>query len=60
MKRFKWSAVWVSVFINVVFWVIYTTTDNVVGSIGMTAAVAIGFISVGYMLGQIAKRRQRG
>ena len=60
MKRFKWSSLWVAVFINVVFWVIYTTTDNVVGSIGMIAAVAIAFTGVLYKLGQIAKRRQTG
>jgi len=60
MKRFKWSALWVGGFINVVFWVIYTTTDNVVGSIGITAVVAISFTGVLYKLGQIDKRRQKG
>jgi hypothetical protein len=40
-----------------VFWVIYTTTENIISSIGITAAVAIGFTAVLYKLSQIAKRR---
>ncbi|MQF82845.1 hypothetical protein FIM02_01630 [SAR202 cluster bacterium AD-802-E10_MRT_200m] len=58
MKRFKWSALWVSVFINVVFWVTFTTTD-IVGSIGITAIVATILTGVLYKLGKIDKRRQK-
>jgi hypothetical protein len=60
MTSFKWDALWVGVFINIVFWSMYTTTDNLVVSIGITAVVAISFTGVLYKLGQINKRRQRG
>ena len=38
---------------NGVFWFAYSMTGNVVGSIGITAAVTIGIISILYKLGQI-------
>ena len=59
-RRVKWSAVWVGLFINVVFWVIYSLTDNVVSSMGITAGVTIILAGVLYMLGQIDKRKQKG
>jgi hypothetical protein len=40
---------------NGVFWFAYSMTDNVVGSIGITAAVTIGITSILYKLGQIKK-----
>ena len=43
---------------NVAFWVIYSTTGNVVSSIGITAGVSIGLSVVLYKLGQIDKRIQ--
>ena len=39
-------------FINVVFWVLYTRTGNVVSSIAITAGVSIGVTGILYMLGQ--------
>ena len=42
----------VGAFINVVFWVLYTTTGSVVSSIAITAGVSIGVIGTLYRLGQ--------
>ena len=45
----------VGAFINVVFWVLYTATGNVISSIAITAGVSIGVISILYKLGQRQK-----
>ena len=39
-------------FINVVFWVLYTQTGNVISSIAITAVVSTGFIATLKMLGK--------
>ena len=41
--------------INGVFWFVYSFTDNIVGSIGITAGVSISMFGILYMLGQIKK-----
>ena len=35
----------VGAFINVVFWVLYTQTGNIISSIAITAVVSTGFIA---------------
>ena len=39
-------------FINGVFGFLYTRTENIVGSIGVTASVCISVFGILYMLGQ--------
>ena len=39
--------------INGVFWFVYSFTENIVGSIGITAGVSISTLGILYMLGQI-------
>ena len=41
--------------INGVFWLIYSFTENIVGSIGITAGVSISIFGILYLLGQIKK-----
>jgi hypothetical protein len=43
-------------FINVVFWVLYTQTGNVVPSVGITAVIVIGVFSA---LRRMDKRKLR-
>ena len=43
-------------FINGVFWFLYTQTENIVGSIGITAGVCIPVFGILYKLG---KRKTR-
>ena len=38
--------------INGVFWFIYSFTENIVGSIGITAGVSISTLGMLYMLGK--------
>ena len=38
--------------INGVFWFVYSMTDNIVGSIGITAGACISVTGILYMLGQ--------
>jgi hypothetical protein len=45
-------------FINGVFWFVYTQTENIVGSIGITASVSIGVFGFLYMLGEMKKRQK--
>ena len=47
-------------FINGMFWFVYSFTENIVGSIGITAIVATILMGVLYKLGKIDKRRQKG
>ena len=42
----------VGAFINVVFWVLYTQTGNVISSIALTAVASTGFIAILKMLGE--------
>jgi len=42
----------VGTFINVVFWVLYTQTGNIISSIAITAVVSTGFIATLKMLGK--------
>ena len=35
------------------FWVLYSTTGNMVGSIGVTAGISISLSGILYMLGKI-------
>ena len=42
----------VGVFINVVFWVLYTATGDIIASIAITAVVSAGFIATLKMLGK--------
>ena len=50
----KWSAGGiVGAIIAGVFWFVYSMTDNIVGSIGITAGFSIGFTGILYMLGQM-------
>ena len=58
LQRKRFGIAFFAVTTQVVFWVIYSTTDNVVGSIGITAGVAISLSGVLYMLGPIDKRKQ--
>ena len=39
--------------INGVFWFVYSFTENIVGSIGITAGVSISTLGILYRLGQI-------
>ena len=41
--------------INGVFWFVYSFTENIVGSIGITAGVSISIFGILYLLGQIKK-----
>ena len=38
-----------------VFWFVYSMTDNIVGSMGITAGFSICFTGILYMLSQIKK-----
>ena len=38
--------------INGVFWFVYSFTENIVGSIGITAGVSISTLGMLYMLGK--------
>ena len=42
-------------FINGVFWFAYTQTENIVGSIGITAGFSINVPGILYMLSKIRK-----
>ena len=42
----------VGAFINVVFWVLYTATGDIIASIAITAIVSAGFIATLKMLGK--------
>ena len=42
--------------INGVFWFVYSFTDNIVGSIGITAGVSISILGILYWLGKIDKK----
>jgi hypothetical protein len=42
-----------------VFWIIYSQSANIVGSIGITAGVSICLLGILYWLGQIDRRNQK-
>lgn len=42
-------------FINGVFWFVHTFTENIVGSISITACAGIGIASILYILGKAKK-----
>ena len=48
----------VAVFTNVVFWVLYTQTGNILSSMVMTGATTIGLIGFLSYLGKVDKRRK--
>ena len=59
-KRKKWIGVaFFAVTIQVVFWITYTQTENIVGSIGVTAGVCISISGVLYWLGKLDQRKQQ-
>ena len=45
----------VSSIISGMFWFVYSFTENIVGSIGITAGVSISMFGILYKLGQIKK-----
>ena len=58
-KGKKWIGVAVfAVTIQVVFWITYTQTENIVGSIGITAGVSIGLSVLLSWLGKLDQRKQ--
>ena len=59
-KGEKWIGVaFFAVTIQVVFWITYTQTENIVGSIGITAGVSIGISVVLSWLGKLDQRKQQ-
>ena len=52
MKNLK-GGLFVGTSINVMFWVLYSSTGNVVASIGITAVFSVVFIETLLMLGKI-------
>ena len=48
----------VAVFINTVFWVLYSATGNIPSSMAITGAATIGLTSILYYLGQVDKKRK--
>ena len=55
---------WIGVFffaasIQVVFWITYTQTENIVGSIGITAGFSIGLSVLLSWLGKLDRRKQQ-
>jgi quinol-cytochrome oxidoreductase complex cytochrome b subunit len=55
-RRTNWlPGVFVGVLTNVTFWVLYSFTENLVGSIGITAGVGISASGILYMLGRIKR-----
>jgi len=57
-KGKKWIGIaFFAVTIQVVFWITYTQTENIVGSIGITAGVSIGISVVLSWLGKLDKRK---
>ena len=58
----QWKKVFGTVFFasttNIAFWVLYTQTGNLLGSIGMTACISISLLGVLYWLGKVDQRKQ--
>ena len=43
---------------QIAFWILYTQTGNLLGSIGMTACISISLLGVLYWLGKVDQRKQ--
>ena len=56
----KWIGVaFFGVTTQVVFWIIYSQTENIVGSIGITSGVCISISGVLYWLDKLDQRKQQ-